>query len=537
MRKISIFCVLSFLLSILAPCAYASNTDEGVNNIDEYVTSAYSFVNDYDQNITVVIYTKDDNVRTEVYINDILTQESSLSSSDMIVHTVLYDGYESSSDEVDNAEADWVQDDTNENDSASGYQVETTHLPMSDITISDDITIDTIVESVVTPDVVPATDSNLDVAYIEPENSSDMLVDTSAEASADMLASAFSDEPVDNTGLTASGYSDGYYTLGSAKFTYSSARGYLYRKYGTSYAGETSTWKFDAGTALSAIITYVEAVATGGSSAVLSVLFFTAENVLAYSAATKLETLKFTYNYRVRIDSGNMGIYFTPQRVKTYWKATNSSAQKVNYTQKSSDGGNAGSNSDFVRAGIDNYLEYHFSDTWSHWAKNNIAWAYKSGYVTGVTSTTFCPENSLTRGQFLAILYRYAGSPNAFGTIPFTDVSTNSYYYRAIRWAYHAGIASGTTTTTFSPNDTLTREQMVTFLFRYAKYYGEDTSARANLNKFSDSGSVSKFAQDAVKWAIAKGILTGVTSTTLRPGSIATRAAGVTILYRYNSVY
>ena len=96
-----------------------------------------------------------------------------------------------------------------------------------------------------------------------------------------------------------------------------------------------------------------------------------------------------------------------------------------------------------------------------------VKWAASKGITNGTSSTTFSPNEFTTREQFVTMLWRYAGSPRVEGRIPFTDVSKNTIYYNAINWAYQKNITNGTSNTTFSPNLSCTREQIVTMLYRY----------------------------------------------------------------------
>lgn len=156
-----------------------------------------------------------------------------------------------------------------------------------------------------------------------------------------------------------------------------------------------------------------------------------------------------------------------------------------------------------------------------------VKWAVDNGVTTGVTDTIFAPGNPCTRAQTVTFLWRAAGMPQAANRVnPFTDVSVNDYYYEAVLWAVENGITGGTTATTFSPNATCTRAQVVTFLWRYSK---EDASI---LPMFTDVAE-SDYYYGAVAWAVENGVTTGVTDTTFAPGNPCTRGQIVTFLYRY----
>ncbi len=165
---------------------------------------------------------------------------------------------------------------------------------------------------------------------------------------------------------------------------------------------------------------------------------------------------------------------------------------------------------------------------------DSVKWAVNDNITKGTSATTFSPNNTCTRAEIVTFLWRAAGSPTPTITRnPFTDVKypVGSDFYNAILWASQNGIAAGTSTTTFAPNDNCTRAQIVTFLWRYAKkplgYY---------TNPFNDVHKTEYAAYyDAILWAAGKGIATGNTPKTFDPDGTCTRAEAVTFLYRYES--
>lgn len=163
------------------------------------------------------------------------------------------------------------------------------------------------------------------------------------------------------------------------------------------------------------------------------------------------------------------------------------------------------------------------SDAWYYDA---VQWAVENGITTGTSATTFSPDVSCTRAQIVTLLWRAAGSPGASGSNSFADVPQGSYYYDAVLWAVSQGITTGTSTTTFSPDVVCTRAQAVTFLHRAAGF-----PATAGTSPFTDVVSGSYYA-DAVQWAVSKGIVNGTTPTTFSPEQTCTRAQIVTLLYR-----
>ena len=155
-----------------------------------------------------------------------------------------------------------------------------------------------------------------------------------------------------------------------------------------------------------------------------------------------------------------------------------------------------------------------------------VAWAAEEEITGGITATTFGPNNGCTRGQVVTFLWRAAGSPVVNMVNPFTDVSEDAYNYQAILWAYASGITGGMTETTFAPNATCTRAQIVTFLHR-----AQGSPAAHSSVSFTDVPADAYYA-DAVAWAAEEGITGGVTATTFAPNATCTRAQVVTFLYR-----
>ena len=157
-----------------------------------------------------------------------------------------------------------------------------------------------------------------------------------------------------------------------------------------------------------------------------------------------------------------------------------------------------------------------------------VAWAVNNGITNGMTDTTFGPDIPCSRGQVVTFLWRAAGSPAPkSATCNFTDVTPSAYYYNAMLWAVENGITTGTSQTTFAPNDTCTRGQVVTFLWRTA---GKATPSSTTCN-FTDV-SLSAFYYNAMLWAVENGITTGTSQTSFAPNASCTRAQVVTFLYR-----
>ena len=156
-----------------------------------------------------------------------------------------------------------------------------------------------------------------------------------------------------------------------------------------------------------------------------------------------------------------------------------------------------------------------------------VLWAVENGVTTGASASRFDPNGICTRAQAVTFLWRAAGSPNPeTRTMPFTDVPAGSYYYDAVLWAVENGITKGTSETRFSPDDTCTRAQIVTFLWR-----SEKSPAAGTANPFADVKSTVYYA-DAVLWAVKEDITKGTTNTTFSPNADCTRAQIVTFLWR-----
>ena len=159
--------------------------------------------------------------------------------------------------------------------------------------------------------------------------------------------------------------------------------------------------------------------------------------------------------------------------------------------------------------------------------------------MNGTTSTTFSPSVTTTRSMLVTVLYRMAGSPDLSGEnlgYPFADVDAESWYGDAVYWARLNGVANGTSSSAFSPDGTLTREQAVTMLYNYAKAQGADTTQGGMAaQEYPDFTSVSSWASEAVTWAVNTGLLTGTNAGTLNPQGSASRAELATMLTRFTA--
>ena len=166
------------------------------------------------------------------------------------------------------------------------------------------------------------------------------------------------------------------------------------------------------------------------------------------------------------------------------------------------------------------------------WFYDEVVYVYENGLMNGVENNQFAPNTATNRAMLATILYRLAGEPAVSGDLPFTDVESGTWYTDAVLWAAQNGIVNGLGENTFAPMNTLTREQLVTMLYRYAEAEGYDVSAAADLSGYPDADKVQTYAQEAMTWAVAEGIVEGMDGN-LNPAGHATRAQIATILMRF----
>ncbi|MGO5160640.1 MULTISPECIES: S-layer homology domain-containing protein [unclassified Bilifractor] len=160
-----------------------------------------------------------------------------------------------------------------------------------------------------------------------------------------------------------------------------------------------------------------------------------------------------------------------------------------------------------------------------------VYWAKDDAKITaGTTTTTFSPSSTVTRGDMITWLYRYAGSPAVSTTTKFKDVKDSDYYAKAVAWATSKGITFGTSDTTFSPKKAVTRAEMISFLYRYSQAVGktDDESGKSDFNDVLSS----KYYASAVAWGAENGVVAGYADGTFRPDKTCTRAEGVSFIYR-----
>ena len=170
------------------------------------------------------------------------------------------------------------------------------------------------------------------------------------------------------------------------------------------------------------------------------------------------------------------------------------------------------------------------------WFYNEVKYVYERDLMTGISPTAFSPNETATRGMAVTILWNLDGRPAAAEKC-FTDVAAGQYYTDAVMWAAANQIIDGYGDGKFGPHDSITREQLVVILYRYARHKAYDVTAAADLSLFSDCGMVSGYAVNAMAWAKAHGLITGVTATTLSPQEHATRAQIAAILMRFHEKF
>ncbi|MPM69806.1 hypothetical protein SDC9_116754 [bioreactor metagenome] len=169
----------------------------------------------------------------------------------------------------------------------------------------------------------------------------------------------------------------------------------------------------------------------------------------------------------------------------------------------------------------------------SDWYYSSVRYVSESGLMTGTGSGQFSPQAQVTRGMLMTILHRLDGSPAVSSTGAFADVASGMWYADAVSWAGEKGIAAGYGNGLFGGGDTVTLEQAVSFLYRYANYKGYDTGRTGSLEAFSDAGDTSDYAMEAMRWAVSTGLIKG-SGGILNPQGISQRSQIAAILQRFS---
>lgn len=174
------------------------------------------------------------------------------------------------------------------------------------------------------------------------------------------------------------------------------------------------------------------------------------------------------------------------------------------------------------------FVDVHAND----WFFDLVCYVYREGLMTGTSATTFAPNATTTRAMIVSILARQENVTSAEDA-GFTDVDENDWFATAVNWAAREGIVAGFEDDSFRPNAAITREQLAAILCNYSAWKGEDTSARADLSRYSDAAEISSWATDVMRWAVAEGLISGMTADELQPQGNAIRAQVAAILQRY----
>ncbi len=172
---------------------------------------------------------------------------------------------------------------------------------------------------------------------------------------------------------------------------------------------------------------------------------------------------------------------------------------------------------------------------YSDWYASAVEYVVAQGLMNGMGNNTFAPQKNVTRAMVVTILWRSSGSHQT-GSCAFTDVPEGQWYTQAVAWAAEQGIVNGVGNNRFDPEGLITREQLVTMFYRFAMMNGINTEPRSDLTVFPDAGAVSTYAQESISWAVATGLVNGISQSgmvTLSPQGNATRAQICVILQRY----
>ena len=181
------------------------------------------------------------------------------------------------------------------------------------------------------------------------------------------------------------------------------------------------------------------------------------------------------------------------------------------------------------------YTSVPFNDvSYGDWYYDAVQFVYSRGIMDGVDYYKFAPNGTITRGMIVTMLWRMAGEPFEMPVTSFTDVEIGRYYTTAVAWACRNGIADGMGESTFGPNDAITREELVTLLYRYAQYFGHSCIG-TSIEGFADAGSVSSYAYNAMCWAYKAGVVTGTTGSRLNPQGTASRAEAAQMIMSFSS--
>ncbi len=171
-----------------------------------------------------------------------------------------------------------------------------------------------------------------------------------------------------------------------------------------------------------------------------------------------------------------------------------------------------------------------FKDTKGHWAEKDIEKIVEKGIMKGISEEEFSPDTPITRAMFVTVLYRLEGEPKA-GKAAFSDIESGSWYENAVGWASENNLVNGISSRGFEPNEEITREQLVTMLYRYAKFKGYRTDI--GESDFTDNDEISDWAKEAVLWAVKQKIIFGTDENKVLPAEASTRAQAAVMIIRF----
>ena len=191
-----------------------------------------------------------------------------------------------------------------------------------------------------------------------------------------------------------------------------------------------------------------------------------------------------------------------------------------------------------IMSGVTSAEEPLYEDTVGHWGYEHIKFVTESGLMNGVGGGRFDPDGKMDRAMVVTVLYRYAGSPAVEGENKFTDVPAGEWYETPVIWAADRGIVKGVGDNKYEPLTSITREDLTTIMMRYAKMQAHiDTDKTKDISGYEDYSSISDYAIEAMEWANATEIVTGITETKLGPTDGATRAEYATIIERFDKAF
>lgn len=264
-------------------------------------------------------------------------------------------------------------------------------------------------------------------------------------------------------------------------------------------------------------------------------------------------SLEVTYEGFKNEENENTENIFTGELVLTYDESVTSELAVGEYTEKTTASGIESANYEIVFMpgkviitpsackGTDDCPSLNFADLdVQAWYHLDTDYVIENEIFKGVTEDSFAPYEKLSRAMLVTILYRIEGEPEADGSVPFADVDRNAFYGNAVSWAKQNGIVNGYENGYFGPADNITREQMAVMMYRYASYLEKDTANDGDLSKFTDGETVSPFATDALKWAVAEGIITGkgdADAKALDPQGETARCEAAAIIRRFMTTY